>query len=273
MARTFPTATERGLLRPEQFARAATLRRSLPAEALAGHVENYWSVTWDLPPGIVHRSAVLAHPTLTLAVESGSARPGAPLPGTYVTGLQRARFDAVQTGRGGVVGAKFRPGGFTALTGIPATQLVDRTIPAERLLPGVTAALGEVPFDAERASAAFDAYLDRFTRTVDERYELVLSCVHRLLVDVEVARVEQLAAFAGTSTRTVQRLFRHYIGVGPKWLITRYRIHDAVARLDAGFDGPLATLAAELGWTDQAHFTRDFTALVGEPPGEYRDRR
>ena len=122
MARTFPTATERGLLRLEQFARAATLRRSLPAEALAGHVENYWSVTWDLPPGIVHRSAVLAHPTLTLAVESGSVLPGAPLPGTYVTGLQRARFDAVQTGRGGVVGAKFRPGGFTVLTGIPATQ-------------------------------------------------------------------------------------------------------------------------------------------------------
>ena len=152
---------------------------------------------------------MLAHPTLTLAVESGSAWPGAPLPGTYVTGLQRARFDAVQTGRGGVVGAKFRPGGFTVLTGIPATQLVDRTIPAERLLPGVTACSGRCRSTPSAPRPRVDAHLDRFTRTVDERYELVLSCVHRLLVDVEVARVEQLAAFAGPSTRTVQRLFRY----------------------------------------------------------------
>ena len=39
-----------------------------------------------------------------------------------------------------------------------------------------------------------------------------------------------------------------------------------------GYDGTLADLAHRWGWYDQAHFTRDFTSLVGVSPGEYRDR-
>ena len=51
-----------------------------------------------------------------------------------------------------------------------------------------------------------------------------------------------------------------------------YRMHDAVTDLDGGWDGTLTDLAHRYGWYDQAHFTRDFTALVGVTPGQYRDR-
>ena len=50
-------------------------------------------------------------------------------------------------------------------------------------------------------------------------------------------------------------------------MLARYRIHDAVTELDPGYDGSLADLAARYGWFDQAHFTREFTDLVGVPPG------
>ena len=69
--------------------------------------------------------------------------------------------------------------------------------------------------------------------------------------------------------RALQRLFQHYVGVGPKWVIKRYRMHEALAQLQAGAPA-LARLAADLGYYDQAHFIKDFTALVGKPPGEYR---
>ena len=55
-------------------------------------------------------------------------------------------------------------------------------------------------------------------------------------------------------------------------MLARYRMHDAVADLDAGWEGTLTDLAVRYGWYDQAHFTRDFTALVGVTPGQYRDR-
>ena len=45
---------------------------------------------------------------------------------------------------------------------------------------------------------------------------------------------------------------------------------DTVADLDAGYAGTLGDLAHRHGWFDQAHFSRDFAALVGVTPGDYR---
>ena len=38
---------------------------------------------------------------------------------------------------------------------------------------------------------------------------------------------------------------------------------------DAGGDVDWAALAADLGYADQAHLTRDFTATLGVPPSRY----
>jgi len=58
------------------------------------------------------------------------------------------------------------------------------------------------------------------------------------------------------------------IGLSPKWLLQRRRLHDAVEALKAG-PGTLAEVAAELGYADQAHFTHDFRTVTGMTPGEY----
>jgi AraC-like DNA-binding protein len=54
----------------------------------------------------------------------------------------------------------------------------------------------------------------------------------------------------------------------PKWVIQRYRLHEAAERLDTAATD-LSTLAHELGYADQAHFARDFKAAVGRPPASY----
>jgi AraC-like DNA-binding protein len=71
------------------------------------------------------------------------------------------------------------------------------------------------------------------------------------------------------STRELQRRFSRYLGVGPKWVLQRYRLHEAAERIAAGGRGDWAGVAAELGYADQAHFIRDFRAVVGCPPGAY----
>jgi len=91
-----------------------------------------------------------------------------------------------------------------------------------------------------------------------------------LLADRTVVRVSQLEQRHAVGRRQVQRLFARYVGVGPKWVLARYRMHDVVSVLDGGYDGPLTDLAARYGWYDQAHFIRDFTGQVGVTPGEYR---
>ena len=64
-------------------------------------------------------------------------------------------------------------------------------------------------------------------------------------------------------------MFNDYVGVSPKWVIQRYRLQEAAERLAEGRATSLETLALELGFFDQAHFCRDFKALVGRTPAEY----
>jgi AraC-like DNA-binding protein len=82
--------------------------------------------------------------------------------------------------------------------------------------------------------------------------------------------VDRLAAGdLRVSKRQMQRLFSLYVGVSPKWVIMRYRLHEAVERMTNGETVDLPGLALDLGYFDQAHFIKDFKAMVGRAPGEY----
>jgi AraC-like DNA-binding protein len=88
--------------------------------------------------------------------------------------------------------------------------------------------------------------------------------------DLSITQVQQLSDRLQLSVRRLQMLFRDYVGVGPKWVIRRNRLHDAADQLANGDEVDLATLAQSLGYFDQAHFTTDFEKLVGRPPADYR---
>ncbi len=261
-----------GLLRPEEFARRVVFDEAEPTPAAARWVQRIWSVTWNLPAGAEYVSSVVPHPCVSLTVERGDGRrTGRSGDGVWLTGVMTRRFDMHTSGRGGVVGVKFHAGGFTALTGRSSRQLTDQVLPATGFLPSA-ARLGDLPLHATTARDALCDYVTSLGGGVDERYDLVRSVLD-LLTDERITRVSHLAEACGLTERTLQRLLRDYVGVGPKWLLTRQRLHDAVSRIDAGDAEPLAELATRLGWYDQNHFTRDFTDIVGVTPAAYRDRR
>jgi AraC-like DNA-binding protein len=54
-----------------------------------------------------------------------------------------------------------------------------------------------------------------------------------------------------------------------KWVINRYRLHEALERLHMGASVNWTDLALELGYFDQSHFIRDFRSLVGYSPVQY----
>lgn len=269
------TASTAGILRPADFARHVDLRRLPPAPDLAPWVENHWVLRWDLPDGVRHASQVLPHPTCNLTVERGVQRPGAPDAAVLVTGPATRRFDVENIGSGWVWGVRFRPGGFAALAGLDASRLAERTLAAEDVLPADVVAALDALHDTgappEEDRARVETALRPLVGDPDPDHELVLAVVAAMLADRSLVRVSQVTERHGLSVRQLQRLFARYVGVGPKWVLARYRMHDVVAALDAADDRPLADLAAEHGWYDQAHFTRDFRALVGTTPARYRE--
>ncbi len=82
-------------------------------------------------------------------------------------------------------------------------------------------------------------------------------------------RVAELAAKAGLSASQFQRRVADLTGLTPRQLLTKTRV-EAAARALRDTDDPLPAVAVACGFYDQAAFGRQFRALTGVPPGEYR---
>jgi AraC-like DNA-binding protein len=186
-----------------------------------------------------------------------------------VAGLDStARRSPVQAGTS-IVGVRLRPGMAGAVFGIPASELLDTQMPLEQLLGSRASKLSERLAGAKErdaqhlllegivASAIADASPD----------PLVLAATRRL--GFPGSRVDELADALGLSERQLRRRFHQAVGYGPKTLdrVLRFRRLVSQARAVSNGELDLARLAADLGYADQAHMTRDSVRLTGMPPG------
>ena len=97
----------------------------------------------------------------------------------------------------------------------------------------------------------------------------VVALVHERLADH--LTIADLARAAGCSPSTLDRRIRRVFGLSPQQLVLRTRIDHAAALLTTT-DLPIADVAAESGFYDQAAFTRTFGRLTGETPAQFRRR-
>ncbi|MFV2171591.1 DUF6597 domain-containing transcriptional factor [Actinomadura sp. LOL_016] len=251
----------RGVLYPQRQASIVDLERRPPGPALRPILEHYWHVRWRTPEP--YDTKVLSHPSVHLVFEE---------PGPLVYGVDRDLFVRRLEGEGQVLGVKFRPGCFRAFAGRPVLDLADGRFPAAEFFgpeadEASRAILGTTDTDA-MAAAAEDFLLARLPEPDPVAAE-VAEMVERLTDAPSVFRVGQAADLLRVSSRTLQRLFAEYVGASPKWVLRRARLHEAASRADRGDPVDWAALAGELGYYDQAHLVRDFTAAVGEPPARY----
>jgi transcriptional regulator GlxA family with amidase domain len=83
--------------------------------------------------------------------------------------------------------------------------------------------------------------------------------------------VADLADWLGTSTRSMRERFHREVGLSPKRMLRVERLHAALhaARCASRSFAEIAQLA---GYADQAHFTREVRALLGETPSAWQAR-
>jgi AraC-like DNA-binding protein len=257
--------TGRGVLRPELAAGRFHLARYGPSAALAPFVDFYWIIRWDLRGQPDHEQTILPHPNVNLAFEES---------GAAIYGVDTRLFVRVLTGRGQGMGVRFRAGCFRPFWQAPVSQLSDRVVPAARLFGSRAESARQAIMRAgANAEADMVAHAEALLCSVrpgpDPAAEQAATLVARITDDPALRRVDQLSAASGMSVRGLQRLFADYVGVSPKWVMRRARLHDAADRADSGQVVDWATIAADLGYADQAHLTRDFTATIGVPPTRY----
>ncbi|WBP87465.1 AraC family transcriptional regulator [Kitasatospora cathayae] len=249
----------RGVLHPARAAELISVERLAPAAAVARFVEFYWLVRWDLTGHPPYEQKVLAHPNVHLVFEA---------PRALVYGVDRSLFVRRLEGAGHVLGVKFRPGAFRPLAGHPVSDLADRTVPAAEYFGPETDRINARILDAPDAELVDDFLRPRLPAP-DPVAEEVAAMVERITGSPDLCRVDESARELGVTVRSLQRLFAEYVGASPKWVLRRARLHEAAERAAAEGKLDLAALAAELGYADQAHLTRDFTAAVGISPARY----
>jgi len=241
------------------------LDRAPAAADLADLVERHWLVSWDLPPGRRAAVTLLPHPCVNLVHDRGLVA---------IAGVGGSRFTYTLSGRGRVFGVKFRPGAFHPFLGRPVSELTDQVRPLATLWGAAADALAAeltASPDLDALVAVAQRHLRAHWPAPDPEVARIGAIVHALLDDRSVTRVEEVCERFDIRPRTLQRLFQRYVGVSPKWVLRRYRLHEAAARLAEGPDASWAEVAAELGYFDQSHFIRDFTRAIGMTPVAYAD--
>lgn len=252
---------EPGILRPAESLRHFDFRSFEPVPELADTVQNFWTVSWDLTDP--YTAQVLPWPSVNLTVTDTEAD---------VTGLVRRCYERHLSGRGFAVGARFRPGCFRPFVDFSISALTDRHRPTAEVLGRDTAGLWRAVVqetDPAVRVLLLTAFLVEARPGPDPTAIWLAELTELVATRPEITRVSQVADLAQVSVRRLQRLFSDYVGAGPKWVIQRFRLQEAAAR--AAGPGPVdwAALAVELGFADQAHLTRAFTASIGTPPAAY----
>lgn len=255
----------RGVLSPPKSSAIPQIR--MPSERRSELVERYWYVRWDVPPKTRELVETLPYPSVHVVFEAS---------GSVVHGVADARFRRWLEGRGAVFGIKFHPGTVAAVVSGSIAALHNRVVPFEAIWGARGRAfenLIELPEALDRLVEEAESWFDELDPNVTDTMKWLHRIVDLAGARPDIVRVEDLVEAAAQERacgmRTIQRLFKKYVGVSPKWVIQRFRHHEAAARIQRG-ETNFAAIALDLGYADQAHFIRDFRRVIGMTPKEYR---
>lgn len=267
------TARSRGLVSGRVSGARIDTQRAAPPAELTDVVECLWSGHWDLPADAPHETRLLSDPCVHLVAEQGTQVDGGRE--ARVVGVWTRLWRRSLTGTGQVRGVKLRAGAARAFIDLPLHTLSNRITPLDAAFPAHAAQFERSALDAGCDADAFRglaSWLTARRRTADPLVQEAVALLDAIRTRPDIQGVEALASHAGIGVRSLQKLFRGYVGGTPKWAIRRNRLQEAAARLEAGDSAGLSDLAAALGYTDQAHFARDFRAATGTPPGRFSVR-
>jgi AraC-like DNA-binding protein len=254
-----------------------------PQPALADFIDYFGY--WERDGGDLHQSRAVPRGAATIVIDvsgrphvdfyAADGRTRLNVPPAFIVGAGVTSYvtqiDAAQT----VMTVHFRPAGALPFLGMPLGELENSAIGlAEVWGPGGTVLherLVEAPSAVVRI-ALLESFLLHRMRFHDFRAHPGLPGVLGAIELDPAIRVSEAGELAGLPPKRLTALFRAEVGVAPKAYLRVRRLQAALRRLDAGAARG-ATIAADLGYFDQAHFVREFRSLMAMTPTQYAQLR
>jgi AraC-like DNA-binding protein len=247
-------------------------REHAPHPALTTYVACYWSLRGRVAAGEEQDRAVVPDACLDILFNLAPSTPGSVA--SRVIGAMTRPLPVRDAGALDLLGVRFRPGGAAAFVRLPVVEVTDDTLSLEDAWGAAARALTERLQEAESTSARL-AILDA---ELSARLEAARAASDTRILDATglaeraagTVGVDALAHATSLGRRQLERRFLAVVGLTPKTACRVLRFQAALTRLRARPEHSLSRIALDSGYHDQAHFTRDFRAFAGVPPGAYR---
>ena len=251
----------------------------LPAEPLRPYIDNYWMVRSPQP--IVLQENVFVDGKADILFNFGCAyeRRSLECPNivdslgcSNVDGQRMMPVGILQQGAVHLVGVRFKAGGLAAFVRFPLHEISNQTVNVRDIFGAAAEELEDRLYEAstEEQMALLDAFfLCRLQLPTNYVTTLRLARMLATAVDDLQPKVWHLCREAGYSFRSVDRFFRQFFGISPKFYARIIRFQKALAMLPNQHLS-LAEIALACGYYDQAHLTKEFQAFAAQTPLQYR---
>ncbi|WP_162618617.1 helix-turn-helix domain-containing protein [Pedobacter yulinensis] len=195
---------------------------------------------------------------------------GIVLPTAFLSGIITRQTHYLVKGSYSHLGVSFYPHAMKALFGIDAHELTD-TLPD--LVNFCSAELIEKLYDAaghqQRVDLLIQYLLSRLSRKT-----IQLSAINWMIHSPldRLSSVDEILNVVRMSERSLERLFKAHLGISPKKYLRILRFEKAVEMLNQSKRTNLSSLAYAIGYSDQAHFNRDFKEFSGLTPRHFQNQ-
>jgi AraC-like DNA-binding protein len=224
---------------------------------LADRVDAYWTFTVETP-GVELRIVPDGRIDLIFDLDARHA---------FLAGPNERPFDVRHERPTRLLGATMSPEAISASLNVDLGARVGAWSPLEaslgQLARELTDRITGAPSETARV-AVLETFLLARAGAADRRVSRAIEEIMRSGGRVGVAA---LGRASGASPRNLARLFDRWVGLPPKAFARIARVQEALRRMQETPAPNLKQLAAELGFADQAHMSREMKAMTGVPPG------
>jgi AraC-like DNA-binding protein len=250
-------------------------RQVLPSSGLKRYIEYFWIVESEdsfpvvqkiIPDGFTEVIFHYGDP-----YEINIRKAWEVQPKSVVAGQIKKFFFLKNTGRSKVVGIKFKPAALAQIFGLDMGLITDNVIALQECQNDNLTALGL----KVRGLSNYDSAIQVISNYLDELIpehkvgELAIERAVGMIFQTKgIISVNELCKKLFLTERQLERTFKFYIGLSPKFYSRVIRFHQ-IFKLMKEQDKSWISLALEAGYYDQSHFIRNFKSFTGDDPTQY----
>lgn len=196
------------------------------------------------------------------------------LPQSFVIGPFKRKLMLYSDGVTRLVAVRFQPWGFYPFVTRSQASLVDRVALVEDVLGRESADLQRRLLDegdGDRQLALLQEHFERRLAAGGRRPASIEAALH-IVQGHGLVSIREVSRVCGVPPRRMQRVFGNEIGLSPKLLSRIVRFNYARQLIARDPAAPLSQVAFETGYSDQAHFSKNFREMFDISPADFQEQ-